>query len=66
VRQYQKFIQTLNNIRKVCILLNMVMGGLNHEWAGEVWSAGGVRRPEATQTFHRSMLWRSGPVGFPT
>jgi hypothetical protein len=75
VRQYQQFIQTLNNIQKVCILLNMVMDGLNHEWAGEVLAAGSVVRrpgsvaagqPGATQTFHRSMLWSSGPVGFPT
>ena len=76
MRRYQQFIQTLNNIQKVCILLNMVMDGLNHEWAGEVVAAAGgvvrslgsvaARRPVATETFHRSMLWSSGPVGFPT
>jgi hypothetical protein len=75
VRRYQQFIRTLNNIRKVCILLNMVMDGLNPGWAGEVLAAGAVvrslgfvaaRRPAATQTFHRSMSWSSGPAGFPT
>ena len=65
MRGYQRFIKTLNNIQKVCILPNMVMNGLNHKWAGEVLAAGGVG-PEATKTFHRSMLWSSGPVGFPT
>jgi hypothetical protein len=75
VRRYQQYIHTLNNIPKVCILLNMPMSGLGQEGAGEVLPAGGVarshrsasaRRPAATQAFHRSMLWSSGPAGFPT
>jgi hypothetical protein len=73
--RYQQFIKTLNNIPKVCILLNMVMGGLPRSWAGEAWAAGGVVRslgsvtagwPEATKILHRSMLRSSVPAGFPT
>lgn len=74
MRRYQQFIQTLNNIQKVCILLHMLMDGLTRGWAGEVLAADGAvrslgfsaRRPPATQAFHRSMLWSSGPAGFPT
>jgi hypothetical protein len=75
VRRYQQFIQTLNNIRNVCILPNMLMDGLTRGWTGEVLAAAGVvpslgsvsaGRPEATHALHRSMLWSSGPAGFPT
>jgi hypothetical protein len=44
MRRYRQFIQTLNNIQKVCILLNTVMNGLDPGWAGEVLAAGGVVR----------------------
>jgi hypothetical protein len=65
VRRYQQFIQTLNNIPKVCILPNMLMDGLTRGRAGEMLDAEGAvrslgslpaRRPAATHAFHRSMF----------
>ena len=44
MRRYQQFIQTLNNIQKVCILLHMLMDGLTRGWAGEVLAADGAVR----------------------
>jgi hypothetical protein len=44
VRRYQRCIQRLNSIQKVCILSNMLITGLTRGSAGEVLAAGGVVR----------------------
>ena len=54
MRRYRQFIQTLNNIQKVCILLNTVMNGLDPGWTGEVLAAGGVVRSLGSVAARRS------------
>lgn len=44
IPRYQRFTQTLNNILKVCILGNMLMGGLSR-----------VRAPAATLACRRDV-----------
>jgi hypothetical protein len=61
--RYQQFIQTLNNIQKVCILHNMLMGGLTLVRGLAVSLAW---RQDVAQAFHRSMAGNFGPAGLPT
>jgi hypothetical protein len=59
----QQSIQRLNNIRKVCILLNMVMDGLSP--ARGLASTLAWQR-DVAQAVHRSMAGNLGPAGLPT
>jgi hypothetical protein len=50
IPRYQRFIQRLNNIQKVCILTNMLMDGLSVVRAPAATLA--LRR-DVAQAFHR-------------
>jgi hypothetical protein len=63
ILRYQKFIQVLNNIRKVCIVPNMVVDGLS---LAPGLASTLARRRDVAQAFHRSMAGNLGPAGLPT
>jgi|GEM_PF-4206857 hypothetical protein len=63
ILRYQRFIQMLNNIQKVCRMYNMTIASL--ELARGLASALAWRR-DVAQAFHRPMAWNFGPSGPPT
>jgi hypothetical protein len=63
ILRYQRLIQMLNHIQKVCRMHNMTIASLGLVRGRAPTS---TWRREVAQAFHRSIAWNFGPAGLPT